>query len=70
MSTLLTTTKNFYIYQKERFPIVVLGFSFLPAILSSGVVVAPQAEFKFVLIALLVSIAYLLHVRIIDELVN
>ncbi len=67
MSTLLTTTKNFYIYQKERFPIVVLGFSFLPAILSSGAVVASQAEFKFVLIALIVSVAYLLHVRIIDE---
>lgn len=67
MSTLLTTTKNFYIYQKERFPIVVLGLSFLPAILSSGAVVASQAEFKFVLIALIVSVAYLLHVRIIDE---
>ncbi len=67
MSTLLTTTKNFYIYQKERFPIVVLGLSFLPAILSSSAVVASQAEFKFVLIALIVSVAYLLHVRIIDE---
>lgn len=67
MSTLLTTTKNFYIYQKERFPIVVLGLSFLPAILSSGAVVASQAEFKSVLIALIVSVAYLLHVRIIDE---
>lgn len=67
MSTILTTTKNFYIYQKERFPIVVLGLSFLPAILSSGAVVASQAEFKFVLIALIVSVAYLLHVRIIDE---
>ncbi|PIZ78631.1 MAG: hypothetical protein COY01_04095 [Candidatus Pacebacteria bacterium CG_4_10_14_0_2_um_filter_40_20] len=67
MSTLLTTTKNFYIYQKERFPIVVLGLSFLPAILSSGAVVASQAEFKFVLIALIISVVYLLHVRIIDE---
>lgn len=67
MSTLLNTTKNFYIYQKERFPIVVLGLSFLPAILSSGAVVTSQAEFKFVLIALIVSVAYLLHVRIIDE---
>lgn len=67
MNTLLTTTKNFYIYQKERFPIVVLGLSFLPAILSSGAVVASQAEFKFVLIALIVSVVYLLHVRIIDE---
>lgn len=67
MSTLLTTTKNFYLYQKERFPVVVLGLSFLPAILSSGAVVATQVELKFVLIALIVSIAYLLHVRIIDE---
>ena len=67
MSRLLTTTKNFYLYQKERFPIVVLGLSFLPAILSSGAVDSAQAEFKFVLTALIVSIAYLLHVRIIDE---
>jgi 1,4-dihydroxy-2-naphthoate octaprenyltransferase len=67
MSTLLTTTKNFYLYQKERFPIVVLGLSFLPAILSSSVVVAAQVQLKFVLITLIVSIAYLLHVRIIDE---
>ena len=67
MSTLLTTTKNFYLYQKERFPIVVLGLSFLPAILSSGAAVSQEAEFKFVLIALIVSIAYLLHVRVVDE---
>jgi 4-hydroxybenzoate polyprenyltransferase len=67
MSTLITTTKNFYLYQKERFPIVVLGLSFLPAILSSGAVVAQGASITFVLIALIVSIAYLLHVRIIDE---
>jgi len=67
MTGLLTTTKNFYRYQKERFPIIVLGLSFLPAILSSGAVVTAQVELKFVLIALVVSIAYLLHVRIIDE---
>lgn len=67
MSTLFTTIKNFYLYQKERFPIVILGLSFLPAILSSGAIVATQVELKFVLTALIVSIAYLLHVRIIDE---
>jgi len=67
MTGFLTTTKNFYLYQKERFPIVVLGLSFLPAILSSGAVIATQIELKFVLVALVVSIAYLLHVRIIDE---
>lgn len=67
MSTLLSTTKSFYLYQKERFPIVILGLSFLPAILSSGAVVVAQVEPRFILSALIVSIAYLLHVRIIDE---
>ena len=67
MTRLSTTAKSFYLYQKERFPVTVLGLSFLPAILSSGAVVAAQVEFKFVLISLTVSIAYLLHVRIIDE---
>lgn len=67
MTGLLTTTKNFYLYQSKRFPIIVLGLSFLPAILSSGAVVAVQVETKFVVTALIVSLAYLLHVRIIDE---
>lgn len=59
--------KNFYSYQKERFPIVVLALSFLPAILSSSAVTAVQLSPVFVLVALLVSVSYLLHVRIIDE---
>ena len=67
MTGLLITTRNFYLYQKSRFPIVVLGLSFLPAILSSSAVVAEQVEIKSVVIALIVSLAYLLHVRIIDE---
>jgi 4-hydroxybenzoate polyprenyltransferase len=67
MTGLLTTTKNFYLYQKARFPILVLGLSFVPAILSSGAVVAAAVETNFVVIALIISIAYLLHVRIIDE---
>jgi hypothetical protein len=67
MTGLLTTTKNFYLYQSKRFPIIVLGLSFLPAILSSGTVVAVQVETNFVVTALIVSLAYLLHVRIIDE---
>lgn len=67
MIGLVTTAKNFYLYQKERFPTIVLGLSFLPAILGSGAVVAGQIEFKFVFIALVVSIAYLLHVRIVDD---
>lgn len=67
MNTLLTTAKNFYFYQKTRFPVVVLGLSFLPATLSSVAVVTEQIETKFIVISLIVSLAYLLHVRIIDE---
>lgn len=67
MTSLFTSARNFYSYQKERFPVVVLGLSFLPAILSSGAVVTGTAHFEFVTLALVVSLAYLLHVRIIDE---
>lgn len=67
MTKLLVTTKNFYAYQKERFPIIILGLSLLPAILSSGAIVTQPVTIKFILLALVVSIGYLLHVRIIDE---
>ena len=67
MTMLRTAVKNFYGYQKERFPIVILGLSFLPAILSSGAVISSSATFEFVALALTLSLAYLLHVRIIDE---
>jgi hypothetical protein len=67
MTSALTTIKKFYNYQKERFPIVILGISFLPAILSSGAVVAGGVSTEFILLALAVSLAYLLHVRIVDE---
>jgi len=67
MTKLSTTTKNFYLYQKKRFPIILLGLSFIPAILSSGAVVSTHVEFTFVVLALIVSLAYLLHVRIIDD---
>jgi hypothetical protein len=67
MTTFLTTISNFYSYQKERFPVIVLGLSFIPAILSSGAVVTGSISTEFVLLALTISLAYLLHVRIIDE---
>lgn len=67
MTELLATTKNFYLYQRERFPVIILGLSFLPAILSSGAVVTGHVQLEFVVVSLIVSIAYLLHVRIIDE---
>lgn len=55
-------------YQKERFPLLALAASFVPAILSSAAVLGalplpvPQA-----LLALLAAIAYLFHIRVIDE---
>lgn len=67
MINLSAMVKRFYLYQKKRFPVIVLGVSFLPAILSSGAIMVTQTDLKFVIAALLVSLAYLLHVRIIDE---
>jgi 4-hydroxybenzoate polyprenyltransferase len=62
-----TTLTHFYAYQKERFPLAILGISLLPAIFSSGAMVTGSASTLFIIISLLVSLAYLLHVRIIDE---
>jgi hypothetical protein len=67
MTAFLTTISNFYSYQKKRFPVIVLGLSFLPAILSSGAVVIGSVNIEFLTLSLIISLAYLLHVRIIDE---
>lgn len=56
-----------YLYQKARFPVVMLLISFLPAILSSGAVAAGEVQVSFVVLSLVASLAYLFHVRIIDE---
>jgi 4-hydroxybenzoate polyprenyltransferase len=63
----LATTKKFHSYQKERFPLVVLGLSFLPAILSSGAVMSRHTTWVQAVFALVASLAYLLHVRVVDE---
>jgi len=67
MTAFLTTFSNFYSYQKKRFPVFVLGLSFLPVILSSGAVVTGSVTIEFLTLSLIISLAYLLHVRIIDE---
>ncbi len=67
MTGAISTARHFYFYQKERFPLIVLGLSLLPAIVSSGAVVGAQVDSRFVLTALGISLAYLLHIRVIDE---
>ncbi len=59
--------KHFYLYQKKRFPIFILALSLFPAILSSGAVVTSYPAIPAALMALVASIAYLLHIRVIDE---
>lgn len=63
----LATTRKFHSYQQERFPIIILGLSFLPAILSSGAVMSGKPTLVQVVFALAASLAYLLHVRVADE---
>ena len=64
---ILTSLGRFYAYQKERFPIGLLGLSLLPAVLSSGVIVSADPTRIQVALALTASLAYLLHIRVIDE---
>ncbi|MSU54482.1 MAG: hypothetical protein EXS48_01400 [Candidatus Staskawiczbacteria bacterium] len=64
---LLNTLKRFYSYQKERFPLVILVISLLPAILSSGAVISANLTISHILISLLFCVAYLFHIRVIDE---
>lgn len=63
----LGACKKLIAYQRERFPVVILAASFLPAILSSGAVTVGHTPLLSVLIALVASLAYLFHIRVIDE---
>jgi len=63
----LTVARRFNTYQRERFPIIILSISLLPAILSSAVVVSTHPTILGGVTALLASVAYLLHIRVIDE---
>lgn len=60
--------RKLHAYQKERFPLIALAASLVPAILSSAAVLgalplpAPRA-----LLALAAALAYLFHIRVIDE---
>lgn len=63
----LTIAKKFHFYQRERFPIIVLALSLVPAVLSSGVIVSANPTLMQGAFALIASLAYLLHIRVIDE---
>lgn len=67
MRSILTTTRKFYAYQKERFPMAILGLSLLPATLSSGVIASANPTALQISFAVIASIMYLLHIRVIDE---
>ncbi len=58
---------RFYIYQKLRFPIIILSLGLLPALLSTAAIVAKSPSTFQVIGGLIASLLYLLHVRIIDE---
>lgn len=63
----LTVAKKFHSYQRERFPIIVLALSLVPAVLSSGIIVSTNPTLLQGVYALIASLAYLLHIRVIDE---
>lgn len=59
---------KFYHYQKSRFPVAILLISLLPAVLSTAAVTQNKDSLFQILGLLLVSVLYLLHIRITDEL--
>lgn len=62
-----TILGRFYLYQKLRFPVIILSLSLLPAILSTSAIVNKTPSLLQIIGGLIASILYLLHVRIIDE---
>jgi hypothetical protein len=58
---------RFISYQRQRFPLAPLLISLAPAVLSSGAIVIGAVPLPQLFAALIASVAYLLHIRIIDE---
>jgi 4-hydroxybenzoate polyprenyltransferase len=67
MSRSRALARNFWHYQSKRFPVILLALVLLPAVLSSGAVVLSSAPPGFVLLALVASVAFMLHLRILDD---
>lgn len=59
--------KRFYIYQDERFPLKILFFTTIAVILSSAAILSYNVDFLQLTLAFISCIAYLFHIRVIDE---
>lgn len=66
-STIGSLTQHLYVYQRERFPLLILALSLIPAILSSGAIASGSVTVLDGVLALVASVAYLFHIRVIDE---
>jgi len=64
---MITLAKNFYSYQKLRFPLFILVLSLLPVTLSSVTAVGIKSSLLSITSVLFLSIFYILHIRIGDE---
>lgn len=62
-----TILGRFYLYQKIRFPVIILSLSLLPAILSTSAIVNKTPSLLQIIGGFIASMLYLLHVRIVDE---
>lgn len=64
--------KNFYIYQKERFPFAVLIFTTLSVVLSSSVIVLTPNDsflnhFPEIIIGTITGLLFMFHIRVSDD---
>lgn len=67
-NAVIGTIRRFYLYQKERFPVLPLILGIVPATFSSSAVFSQNPDIVALTSAVAVSFLYLLHVRVIDEL--
>ena len=58
---------RFNIYQKERFPLAILTWTTVAVVLSSGSVATSHVKIVTILLACISGIAYLFHIRVVDE---
>jgi 4-hydroxybenzoate polyprenyltransferase len=62
-----TFLKRFNVYQKERFPFVVLLSTTIAVALSSSTVTGENTDWEKIIAASIIGLAYLFHIRVIDE---
>jgi 4-hydroxybenzoate polyprenyltransferase len=66
IASITHTSRRFFAYQNERFPVLLLFLSLFPVALSSAAVVS-DFEILGIVLSFVASISYIFHIRVNDE---